>query len=209
MIGIGLRAAGPADIIQQGGDRSRLLLKRCHCLPFWLKFAFLAILGAACGSGGGDAKATPGSQATPPDAAAIRQVDFNQNADVQRLLSQVGSGRIEPGTILYADLTADSREEAIIPVSSGGTLGNVAYLVFTRGGNGPTLLLTRTLDRSSAGGLQMAVEDGRLVETAAEYGPEDPLCCPSVLRRTLFRWDGAKLQVEREEKLPTTPGPKR
>jgi hypothetical protein len=123
------------------------------------------------------------------------------------MLSQVGSGSLERGTIVYADVTGDLREEAIIPIASGGTLGNVAYLVFTQDKGAPALLLTRTLDRSSAGGLRVTTED-RLVETAAEYGPSDPLCCPSFLRRTLFRWDGSKLQVEREEKVAGAGGPK-
>ena len=123
-------------------------------------------------------------------------------------MRQVGGGGVDPRAIVYADLTGDRREEAVVPVDSGGTLGNLAYLVFTLRGSTPALILTRTLDRSSAGGLKMTVEDGKLVETVAEYGPQDPLCCPSVLRRTTFRWDGSLMQVEREEKVPQTPGPK-
>ena len=103
--------------------------------------------------------------------------------------------------MLYADLTGDQREEAVVPITSGGTQGNVAYVVFTMKGNTPTLILTRTLDRSSAGGLRMALDEGRLGEAGAESGPEDPFCCPSTLRRTSFRWDGSQLQVEREDKL--------
>jgi len=81
-------------------------------------------------------------------------------------------------------------------------LGNLAYLVFTLRDSAPTLVLSRTVDRATAGGLRMAVEDDKLVETAGEFGPEDPLCCPSLLRKTTFRWDGTRLQVEREEKVP-------
>jgi hypothetical protein len=170
----------------------------------------------ACGSGDNrpsspDSTPTPGSIPTPADASSIRQVDFNQNPDLQRMLSAAGSGSIERATIVYADVTGDLREEAIVPIASGGTLGNIAYLVFGRSPStkdGATLLLTRTADRSSAGGLRMSVENGRLIETAAEYGASDALCCPSVLRRTIFRWDGAKLQVEREEKVPNTTGQK-
>jgi hypothetical protein len=155
-----------------------------------------------------DPTPTPGTQPTPADARAIRSVDFSQNADVQRLLGQSSSGKLEPSTIVYADVTGDLREEAVVPISSGGTLGNVAYLVFVNSAGGPRLVLTRTPDRGSAGGLQAAVEDGVLVETAAEYGPSDALCCPSVLKRTSFRWDGSMLQVQREERIQATPGPK-
>ena len=37
-------------------------------------------------------------------------------------------------------------------------------------------------------------------------GPSDPLCCPSELRTTTFRWDGNHLQVESETtQKQTTP----
>lgn len=89
-----------------------------------------------------------------------------------------------------------------MPLSSGGTLGNVAYLVYTAVASGqPSLALTREVDRSNAGGIIMSIEEGKLVETAPVYGPEDPRCCPSKLRLTHFRWDGAKLQVEKEEQV--------
>jgi hypothetical protein len=95
-------------------------------------------------------------------------------------------------------------------------VGNIAYLVFTLKHDAQldsaTVILTRRLEQSSAGGLRMAVETstGRavLVETAAVYGDEDPFCCPSVLRRTTFRWDGSQLQVEREENTQTPGNPK-
>ena len=125
-----------------------------------------------------------------------------------RLLDQVATGSVEPREIMFADVTGDGRDEAIVPVFSGGTLGNLAYLVYTMKSGKPALVLTRTLDRSSAGGLKMTVEGGRLVEVSAEYGPSDPFCCPSVLKRTAFRWDGAMLQVAGEERVISTPGPK-
>ena len=145
---------------------------------------------------------------TPADSGAIRQVDLTKTAALQNAVRQVGGGDIDLKAIVYADLTGDRREEAVVPVDSGGTLGNIAYLVFTMRGGAPALILTRTPGRSSAGGLKMVVEAGKLVEIAAEYGPQDPLCCPSALRRTTFRWDGLTLQVEREEKVSSTPGPK-
>ncbi len=127
-----------------------------------------------------------------------------------KALGQLGGGALVPADILYADLTGDRREEAVVPISSHGTLGNIAYLVFTMVDDEPTPVLRRTLDRgSAAGGLVVAVTDGTLVETAGEFGPEDPFCCPSGLRRTYFRWDGSFLQVEREERLANPIQPKR
>jgi hypothetical protein len=170
----------------------------------------LAPFALACSSGDDEVvpTPTPGTQEPPGDAQAIRAVDLNQNAEVQRALAQAGSGRVEPSTIVYGDVTGDLREEALVPISSGGTLGNVAYLVFTSGAASPSLVLTRTPERGSAGGLKMVIEDGVLVETAVEYGPSDALCCPSITKRTSFRWDGSKLQVLREDRVQATPGPK-
>jgi hypothetical protein len=124
------------------------------------------------------------------------------------LVAQLGSGDVDSAATLYADLTGDRREEAVVPVSSQGTLGNIAYVVLRLDSGKPKVVLTRTLDKTSAGGLQMAVEDGILVETRAIYGPEDPFCCPSKLRETTFQWDGSQLQVESEAVVQQPPGAK-
>jgi hypothetical protein len=163
------------------------------------------IFSIACGSGG--AKSTPTEVPTPADAAAIRKVDFSQVGPLQTLVRQVG-GTFDPKTALYADLTGDGREEAVLPLSSGGTLGNIAYQVYTLREGAPALILTSTRDPSSAGGLVMNIEDGKLVRSVGRYGPEDPRCCPSALLKTFYRWDGKDLQVEREQEVKSTPGPK-
>jgi hypothetical protein len=158
----------------------------------------------ACGS---DGEPLPGDGEEPPpaNATAIRQTDLNQVPEVQTLMRQVGGGQIDSREVIYADLTGDRREEAIAPLSSGGTLGNIAYAVLTLRSDTPTIILTRTA--SGGSGLVMQLnEDGRLIETAAQYGPEDPFCCPSQLRKTSFRWDGSRLQVEREEVIANPAG---
>jgi hypothetical protein len=106
-------------------------------------------------------------------------------------------------------VTGDLREDAIVPVTSQGTLGNIGYVVYTLEGGKPHVVLTRTVDRTSASGLQMSTEDGVLLETRGVYGPDDPFCCPSQLRETTFRWDGSQLQVDNEVLVQQDPGPKR
>lgn len=169
----------------------------------------LAGASLACGDGGASSsKPTP----TPHDAAAIRRVDLTKEPAIETTLRQLGSGEVAVREVLYADLTGDGLEEAVVPITSGGTVGNIAYVVVTMPKTQPSVILTRRLERGSAGGLKMALDStsGRpvLIETAAEYGDEDPFCCPSVLRRTSFRWDGSQLQVEREEKTPAPANPK-
>jgi hypothetical protein len=161
--------------------------------------AFLALLVLGCGAGGGSKE--PTAEPSPPaDANAIHDVDFAQVPAVQTLARQVG-GEPDTQAVQFADLTGDQRDEAIVPITSGGTLGNLGYVVLTMRSGSPVPVLTATRDRSSAGGIEMSVVDGKLVKTAARYGPNDPLCCPSTLIKTTYRWDGSALQVEREEEV--------
>jgi hypothetical protein len=160
----------------------------------------------ACGTGGEDGPSA--SRGLPRDAEAIRSLDLESLPEAKLLLDQLGSGEVDKTATVYADVTGDRREDAIVPITSQGTLGNTAYLVFRLDGGKPSLILTRTMDRTSAGGLQMSVEDGVLMETRGVYGPEDPFCCPTQLRQTTFHWDGKSLQVEAENLVQQPPGAK-
>jgi hypothetical protein len=154
---------------------------------------------AACGTGG--VERAEDQVSTPADTASIRQLDLTAAPATQSLLRQLASGAVDEAGTIYADLTGDLREEAVVPVTSQGTLGNVAYIVLWLDAGKPEPILTRTLDRSAQNGLMMSVQDGILLESAGVYGDDDPFCCPSLLRVTSFRWDGALLQVEREERV--------
>jgi hypothetical protein len=188
---------GGATIV--GGGGTERILRR---------FLFGTILGSllltlACGPGTtSETDGTPTPEPTPADFAAIRDVDFTALPETEALLQRLASGRAVEAEVLYTDLTGDLQEEAVVPVTSDGTQGNIAYLVYTMDSGKPALILTRTLDRTTAGGLVMDTDDaGALLETAAVYGAEDPLCCPSQLRLTTFRWDGTVLQVAGEMKV--------
>lgn len=165
-------------------------------LPFLLVAALVI---AGCGENDGQAETTPSPviepTATVEIASDISDVDFSQVSVVQSLLEDSG-GRLLPEEIVFADLTGDGVDEAVVPINSGGTGGDIAYAVFgERGGELKELLQVKP----EAGRVTTAVEDGVLVETQPVYAPEDPLCCPSQLRRTYYRWDGEELVVDREE----------
>jgi hypothetical protein len=111
-------------------------------------------------------------------------------------LVETSGGSLLPEEVILADLTGDGAEEAVIPVSSGGTGGNIAYAVFSyRDGELEEILTVKP----EAGRVIVSVEDGLLVETQPIFGPEDPLCCPSQLRHTYYRWDGEELVVDHQE----------
>jgi hypothetical protein len=42
-----------------------------------------------------------------------------------------------------------------------------------------------------------------------EFGPEDPLCCPSMLHETTFRWDGTAFAIAHEEHVTNPDAGKR
>jgi hypothetical protein len=165
-------------------------------------FAVLvAALTAACGAAndGGSKSPTP-VPPTPADAGAIRNIDLAQVPALRTLVSQAG-GEIDKQSVVYADVTSDGRDEAIVPIASGGTLGNLAYMVLTMRSGAPAPILTATRDRSTLGGIFVMVEDGKVVKTTGKYGPDDPRCCPSVLVKTTYHWDGTSLQVESEQEV--------
>jgi hypothetical protein len=190
------------------GYRTQSLLRR----PGWA--LGLLLLGAvlvlvACGKQ--EDEESEGTPSPPPEQTAtvapvtpspeIRDVDFSQVPAVEDLLTESG-GRLLPEEIIFADLTGDGVEEAVVSISSGGTGGNVAYAVFGyQGGDLEELLAVKP----EAGRVTVSVEDGVLAETQPVYAPEDPLCCPSQLLHRYYRWDGSELVVDHEvtENVPS------
>ena len=158
---------------------------------------FAALLLAGCGSGAdeeGPPSPTPSPEPTAGTYTDIQDVDFYEVPQVVDLLSS--GGEIVPETIIYADLTGDGQDEAVVPVASGGTAGDIGFAVFTLRNGAPEELLAK-----AEGRVALDVEEGRLVETQPIYGPDDPNCCPSQLRKIYYRWDGNALVPEREETI--------
>jgi hypothetical protein len=157
----------------------------------------VALLIGACGSGAGEEGApspTPSPVATAETYEDIQDVDFARAPEVKDLLA--GGGEILPETVVYADLTDDGQDEAVVPISSGGTAGDIAFAVFTLHDGVLDELLAR-----APGQVAVAVEDGQLIETQPIYGPNDPNCCPSQLKNIYYRWDGHALVVDYEETI--------
>lgn len=149
-----------------------------------------------------EATATPGATSDGTTTQNIRDVDLTQEAEVQRLVSE-SFGQVVPGSIIYADLTGDGAEEAVVPISSGGTAGNVAYAVYGYRDDTLTVLLSK----DGLSKVNLTVEDERLVEQTPEYADGDPNCCPSQFRIRRYVWDGDELFLEEEGTVPATPAP--
>ncbi len=137
--------------------------------------------------------------ATRTPAPDIRQQDLTDQAGLQEFL--VSGGSVEAEAIIYADLTDDGVEEAVLPIASGGTAGNIAMLVFGYGPGGLRELLREVPPAEAIGGhIGARLELGQLVLSWPIYGPDDANCCPTGGRRDrYYRWDGDALVLEREE----------
>jgi hypothetical protein len=150
-------------------------------------------------------------QPTIPAAAAdvqagqeIRKVDFAALPILQTLARQLG-GRIDNTGIIYADLTADGHEDVVVPITSDGTLGNLAFVVYTLSAGSPQTILIRLAGRERRG-LVVTLDRGQLSETSGVYGPFDPNCCPDQIVRTYFRWDGQNLVIDRTNTITIPQG---
>lgn len=92
--------------------------------------------------------------------------------------------------VLFADLTGDGKEDAIVTVDSGGSAGIVALYVFSAasGKNLQVVYRNQRLYRAAA-----QINPGpSLVYSVPQYKDGDELCCPSGYLQTTLRWSAAK-----------------
>ena len=125
----------------------------------------------------------------PSNPRAIRSLD-------PRGLVAGVTGTVSGAAVIYADLTGDGREEAIVPVHASTAAGTVAIAVFGYDAHGA---ISPLLFRQGAN-LKASVKDGKLeiTESVEQEG------APLMLRRTLYGWDGHAL-VEQPPAAPPAP----
>lgn len=180
--------------------------------PIILLLAAGSIALAACSSSSGGKRTPTASLAASPTRAsagsavpgtpvgsAIRDIDVAGVAAVRKLETDAPGVGVDASAVLYGDLTGDGNEEAVVPVTLTGNQRTVGFVVLTMDatatdGQGVKALLT-VPPGGSRGGLALAIQGGKLIETQAAPGPDDPECCPSVLKVTTYAWDGAALAV--------------
>jgi hypothetical protein len=173
----------------------------------------LALAGGGCkgksGKGGATATSTATRAATAPATSTrapagtatptpdIRQEDFSTLPGVRESIAS--GNKIDTAAIIYADVTEDGVDDAVVPISTGGEGGDIAVFVFGYEPGGLTELL-----RVSAAGLpvKVTVTNGVVQGDIPEYAPGDPFCCPSNLHRTTYKWDGQQLVVAKQETVP-------
>lgn len=150
--------------------------------------------------------ASPTPDLAQPDA--IRRVSFATIGEVRKLEVDSQGSRIEPGLIIYADLTADGNQEAIVPITLGGASNITAFVVLTPDATKASHVRP-ILTETGVGvrrGLAIKVENDKLIETQAVPGTDDPLCCPSMLKVITYDWNGTMLVPGETKTIPNPSG---
>lgn len=143
------------------------------------------------------ATVTPANTTPLPD---LRNQDWSRQSDVQAYLSTAG-GQVDAAGIIYADLTQDGIDDAVVPIGSGGESGDIALFVFGYVDGSLKELLHQGTDTS----IRATVDQGVLRTMESVFGPGDPRCCPSQVRTTTYRWNGTALVVGEQNTGPATP----
>jgi hypothetical protein len=177
--------------------------------------AALAFAGCRGGAGGKKTPAPPSATATAgaqpsatPDLApsqAIRSVVLRGVGAVRALEVQSGGARLEEPLVIYADVTGDGNEEAVVPVTLGGKQSIMGFVVLTMDGTRAKSILSE-LPRNRRSRLALKVEGGKVIETQSLPGSDDPECCPSTLEVTAYAWNGSALVVESVNTIPNPAG---
>ena len=140
---------------------------------------------------------TPTAAAGIP-ARSVRDIDFRSTAVVRDLLAAAGGGELNAERVRYVDLTGDGVEEAVVPIGSGGTQGDIGVAVYRVSGG----TAERAFFRKLAGRVEVRGET--LVLTDGVYERGDPACGPSRLEESVYGWDGRAF-VERSRRVVPNP----
>ncbi|MGD0766522.1 MAG: hypothetical protein ABR978_09520, partial [Dehalococcoidia bacterium] len=147
------------------------------------------------------ARAAPTPVPSPtPD---IRSIDLSQQSDVAALTQRLG-GEVDPETIIYSDLTGDGRDEAVVPISSGGTAGDPAFIVLGYSDGKLVPLLTEV---PAEGSVQVAVVNQQLVESVPVYSAGDLPGFPTQIKKLYYAWNGSSFVIAKEQTVPNPSQP--
>ena len=168
-------------------------------------FAGLALLLAVACGGGKKSNAptatphatvspTPALTPTPTPLPDLKTLDLAAVPEVKALAQRL-SGEVAPDEVIYADLTGNGRDDAVIPISSGGTQGDLGFIVLGYQNGALKVLLSETPQSA----VVVKVLGNQLVESLPVYATSDLPGFPSQIKNTYYRWDGNHLIVDHEE----------
>lgn len=143
-------------------------------------------------------------------ACSKKDIDGLANGDIWNVL---------PDNIAYGDLDGDGKEEAMVPlianICSGNMITNEALLVYTiKNGKAVQMPIFNYYDEGCKAGEKAcnfarnpgitveydAAEKALVIETY--FGTsDDSSCCPSLSRKTWYKWNGTKFVETKKGKI--------
>lgn len=131
-----------------------------------------------------------GAATTPQQKLFAKLIvkDRRTGADVRDLLRS-GEGFVDD-QVVFADLTGDKRQDAVVSVATGGAAGDVAFYVLSTHGRDAGDALRAVYRSEGLYRSTVRVRRGRLISRVPRYAPTDPLCCPEAITERTLRWDG-------------------
>ena len=158
-------------------------------------------------------KETPARTAQAPTDKGIRDVDFKTHTFVVDGVSydfEKGSwngagdeadAHADVKSVLYGNLMNNGREQAVVVLFGnwgGGNLasGSIHVYDFHDGQAWEVIALA---------GDNATLSKDQLIITTAEWAEEDPFCCPSMLRTSVYRWNGLTFVQKQTTAKPLPP----
>jgi hypothetical protein len=140
------------------------------------------------------AQAGAASGATGCSRATARTLFARTNVEIPSLESgKIRVSASQADQVICADLTRDGRTDMAVTLASGGTAGDIGFVVFRRVGAGWKVSLVR-----SGYKLGLYRVDGDLVSSQPVYRKNDPNCCPTGgFDHTRWHWNGTRFAAVR------------
>ena len=162
-----------------------------------------ALLAVAAGCGAPAALAQTATTGTP-QALFTHQIETDPHTapDVRDALR---ARRVfVDANIVFADLTGDGRQDAVVSVDSGGAPGAIAVYVFST--DGATKL--RAVYRNQRLYRALTAVDGvTLLVTTPSYAAGDEMCCPSQMLQRSLTWSPQAKRLVLRSRRTVAPAP--
>ena len=158
----------------------------------------VAVVGCSGGKSAGSSTVPDTAATSVTSVPDLRNIDLASQPDVKEFVQRTG-GEVAPEEVIYADLTGDGLDEAVVPVSSGGTQGDVAFIVV---GYVDGTLKALFSDAPAGGEVRLSVKNRQLVESLPVYTPGDQPHFPSHVKNVYYVWNGDTFVEDHEEVVP-------
>ncbi|MFL5840253.1 MAG: hypothetical protein ACJ77Z_07360 [Thermoleophilaceae bacterium] len=131
--------------------------------------------------------AAPAGAKPTPAQKLFRQKLLDSKSVSHSVKVTLKKGGFVDKEILFADLTGEGKDDAVVTVDSGGASGIVALYVFSAGSGKDLQIVYRNQGLYRA--LARINPGPALVYSLPQYKDGDELCCPSAYRETTLQWN--------------------